>query len=294
MTFSDPRLRRHPLGFLQAAEPPSAEELKAFYAGQYFQTEKGNYRRAYSADELAFFELKIAQKADLIAGLRGPGPGSLLDVGCGEGFVLAWFAKAGWSVRGIDHSVAGLEAMNPHMLANVEIGDMFAQLDRQVALGRRYDLVWLSNVLEHVPDPVALLASLRRLVDAKGTLVVTVPNDGTAYQERLLSDGDIAERFWIAMPDHLAYFTYESLVSVALATGWTAHDVLADFPIDWFLLHPGSNYVRDRAKGPAAHQARVRLELMMGTRPHALVNQYYSALARVGLGRNLTAFLLPR
>ena len=294
MTVSDPRLRRHPLGFLQAAEPPSPEELKAFYAGQYFQTEKGNYRRAYSADELAFFELKIAQKADLIAGVRGPGPGSLLDVGCGEGFVLDWFAKAGWSVRGIDHSVAGLEAMNPHMLANVEIGDMFAQLDRQVALGRRYDLVWLSNVLEHVPDPVALLASLRRLVDAKGTLVVTVPNDGTAYQERLLSDGDIAERFWIAMPDHLAYFTYESLVSVALATGWTAHDVLADFPIDWFLLHPGSNYVHDRAKGPAAHQARVRLELMMGTRPHALVNQYYSALARVGLGRNLTAFLLPR
>jgi 2-polyprenyl-3-methyl-5-hydroxy-6-metoxy-1,4-benzoquinol methylase len=294
VTVGDARLRRHPLGFLQAAEPPSAEELKAFYAGQYFQTEKGNYRRAYSADELAFFELKIAQKADLIAGLRGPGPGSLLDVGCGEGFVLDWFAKAGWSVHGIDHSVAGLEAMNPHMLANVEIGDMFAQLDRQVALGRRYDLVWLSNVLEHVPDPVALLASLRRLVDAKGTLVVTVPNDGTAYQERLLSDGDIAERFWIAMPDHLAYFTYESLVSVALATGWTAHDVLADFPIDWFLLHPGSNYVRDRAKGPAAHQARVRLELMMGTRPHALVNQYYSALARVGLGRNLTAFLLPR
>jgi 2-polyprenyl-3-methyl-5-hydroxy-6-metoxy-1,4-benzoquinol methylase len=288
-------LRRHPLGFLQAAEPPSAEELKAFYARQYFQSEKGNYRKAYSADELAFFALKIAQKADLIAGLRGPGPGSLLDVGCGEGFVLDWFAKAGWSVRGIDHSFAGLEAMNPHMLARVEIGDMFALLDRHVALGHRYDLVWLSNVLEHVPDPVALLASLRRLVDEKkGVLVVTVPNDGTAYQERLLSDGDIAERFWIAMPDHLAYFTYESLVSVAQATGWKAHDILADFPIDWFLLHPGSNYVRDRARGPAAHQARVRLELMLGDRPHALANQFYSALARVGLGRNLTAFLLPR
>lgn len=295
MTIRDPRLRRHPLGFLQAAEPPSAEELKAFYARQYFQSEKGNYRKAYSADELAFFALKIAQKADLIAGLRGPGPGSLLDVGCGEGFVLDWFAKAGWSVRGIDHSVAGLEAMNPHMLARVEIGDMFALLDRHVGLGHRYDLVWLSNVLEHVPDPVALLASLRRLVDEKkGALVVTVPNDGTAYQERLLSDGDIAERFWIAMPDHLAYFTYESLVSVAQATGWKAHDILADFPIDWFLLHPGSNYVRDRARGPAAHQARVRLELMLGDRPHALANQFYSALARVGLGRNLTAFLLPR
>ena len=294
MNASDPRLRRHPLGFLQVADAPSPEELKAYYAELYYQTEQGSYRKSYSADERAFFDLKNAQKADLIAGVRGTSPGSLLDVGCGEGFVLDWFSRAGWSVRGIDHSVAGLQAMNPHMLANVEVGDLFGLLDRQIADGRHYDLVWLSNVLEHVPDPVSLLTSLRRLVGSHGTLVVTVPNDGSDYQERLLSDGDIAERFWIAIPDHLAYFSYESLVSLAHATGWTPHDVIADFPIDWFLLHPGSNYVRDRAKGPAAHQARVRIELMLGDRPSGSVNEFYRALARVGLGRNLTAFLLPR
>jgi SAM-dependent methyltransferase len=287
-------LRRHPLGFLQVASAPSAEELKAYYAGIYFQAEKGSYRKAYSADERAYFDLKISQKADLIATLRGCDPGSLLDVGCGEGFVLDWFAKAGWSVHGIDHSVAGLQAMNPRMLPNVAVGDLFGLLQERIAQGRQYDLVWLSNVLEHVPDPVDLLESLRRLVAAGGTLVVTVPNDGSAYQERLLSEGEVAERFWIAIPDHLAYFTYESLVSVAHATGWTPHEVLADFPIDWFLLHAGSNYVRDRAQGPAAHQARVRMELMLGERPAGAVNRFYSALARVGLGRNLTAFLLPR
>jgi SAM-dependent methyltransferase len=161
------------------------------------------------------------------------------------------------------------------------VGDLFGLLGQQISHQRQYDLVWLSNVLEHVPDPVGLLTSLRRLVGINGTLVVTVPNDGSAYQERLLNDGDIPERFWIAIPDHLAYFSYESLVNVAHATGWTPHDVIADFPIDWFLLHPGSNYVRDRTQGPAAHQARVRMELMMGGRPAELVNQFYSAPARV-------------
>ena len=294
MKASDPRLRRHPLGFLQVADVPSPEELKAYYAELYFQTEKGSYRKAYSADERAFFDLKIAQKADLIARLRGPTPGSLLDVGCGEGFMLDWFSRAGWSVRGIDHSVSGLEAMNPHMIPNVEVGDLFGLLDQQISRNRQHDLVWLSNVLEHVPDPVGLLTSLRQLVSANGTLVVSVPNDGSAYQERLLDDGDIQDRFWIAIPDHLAYFTYDSLVGIAHATGWTPHEVIADFPIDWFLLHPGSNYVRDRTKGPAAHLSRVRMELILGDQPAELVNKFYSALARVGLGRNLTAFLLPR
>jgi SAM-dependent methyltransferase len=183
--------------------------------------------------------------------------------------------------------------MNPHMASKVDVGDLFALLEQRIAAESRYDLVWLSNVLEHVPDPLGLMNSLRRLVRSDGALVVTVPNDGSAYQERLLADGHIPERFWIAIPDHLAYFTYDSLLNVAHATGWTVHDVMADFPIDWFLLHPGSNYVHGRARGPAAHQARVWMELLLGEQRPELVNQLYSALARVGLGRNLTAFLLP-
>lgn len=294
MTLSDPRLRRHPLGFLQVANTPSPEELKAYYADLYYQTEKGSYRKEYSADERAFINLKIAQKASLIAAVRGSSPGSLLDVGCGEGFTLDWFSRAGWSVQGIDHSVAGLENMNPHMISKVEVGDLFALLEQRISDGHRYDVVWLSNVLEHVPDPVGLLTSLRQLVSQNGALVATVPNDGSTYQERLLTDGDIPERFWIAIPDHLAYFSYESLVRVAQATGWQSHDVVADFPIDWFLLHPGSNYVRDRENGPAAHRARVRMELILGERPFETVNQFYGAMARLGLGRNLTAFLLPK
>jgi 2-polyprenyl-3-methyl-5-hydroxy-6-metoxy-1,4-benzoquinol methylase len=292
--MNDPRLKRHELGFLQAVDLPAPRELKAYYAERYYQAEKGNYRKNYPQAELDYLNVKIEQKAAMVERLRASlPPGAMLDVGCGEGFALAWFRERDWSVEGIDYSVAGVSGMNPELLPHVEAGDVFELLETRIDRGKRYDLVWLTHVLEHVADPVGLLTALRRLVSPEGVLVVTVPNDGSAYQEALLSEGHIDERFWIALPDHLAYFTTESLRRTAEATGWICRDILSDFPIDLFLLHEGSNYVRDRTKGPAAHRARVESELLLGRLDPEKVNTFYSAMARVGLGRSLTAFLSP-
>jgi SAM-dependent methyltransferase len=291
--MKDSRLKRHELGFLQAAQMPSAEEITAYYSQQYYQNERGNYRKKYPQYELDFLNLKIAQKAAVVERIRGDQPGSMLDVGCGEGFALAWFKNKGWQVEGIDHSTAGLLAMNPELSDHMEAGDLFELLHQRISDNRQYDLVWLSNVLEHVSDPVRLLMALRRSIAEHGVLVVTVPNDGSAYQERLLEWGCIPERFWIALPDHLAYFDYDSLGKIATATGWHCEEVLADFPIDFFLLHDGSNYVKDRSRGPAAHRARVRLELLLGEMDPQWVNAFYAAMAHVGLGRGLTAFMVP-
>jgi 2-polyprenyl-3-methyl-5-hydroxy-6-metoxy-1,4-benzoquinol methylase len=294
MTIDDPRLKRHPLGFLQADPIPTAEELRGYYAS-YYQQERSNYRKSYPPRERAFFDAKLAQRAHLAGKLRGAAaPGRFLDVGCGEGFALAWFRREGWQVEGIDHSLAGIEAMNPDLAGTVTAGDLFDLLDARIDAGEKYDLVWLTNVLEHVTDPVGLLQRLRQMVAPGGVLAVTVPNDGSAYQEKLLADGHIPQRFWIALPDHLAYFTSDSLRTIAGATGWHCREIVADFPIDLFLMHEGSNYVRDRAQGGAAHRARVEMELLLAEQPTEAVNRFYAALAEIGLGRNITAFLTPR
>jgi hypothetical protein len=124
--------------------------------------------------------------------------------------------------------------------------------------------------------------------------VVTVPNDGSMLQENLYESGDIPDRFWIALPDHLAYFSADSLAATADRTGWRCLEMIGDFPVDLFLLHEGSNYIRDRSKGPAAHQARVRMELMLARLPTGRANELFRSLARAGLGRNITAFLTPK
>ena len=290
----DNRLRRHKYGFLELASPPSDADLTAYYEQKYYQSEQSNYRKHYAPEELHAIRLRVALRASQADRLRGSEQaGRLLDVGCGEGFVLAAYQAKGWHVTGIDHSIEGVETMNPEQVPNVEQGNLFSLLDDYAQAAERYDLVWLGNVLEHVIDPVTLLQKLHGLVKPDGLLVVTVPNDGSAYQEHLFETGVISERFWIAVPDHLSYFTADSLAQTAQATNWMVQDIQGDFPIDLFLSHSGSNYVADRAQGPGAHAARLNLEAIIGRSGPTAANAFYSALAGVGLGRNITAYLTP-
>lgn len=293
--MNDPRLRRHALGFLEVVDRPTPRALSEYYAQAYFQNEAGNFRKAYSAEELDVIELRIAQRYDQARLLlTEEKPGSLLDVGCGEGFVLKFFERIGWQVQGIDYSRAGVQQINPDYAKFVDQGDVFELLEARIVSKEQHDLVWLGNVLEHVLDPICLLSSLRRLVAPDGLLVVTVPNDGSTYHEELYTAGAIPNRFWIAIPDHISYFTADSLRRTAEATGWDCLAMQGDFPIDLFLAHEGSNYVADRSRGPAAHRARITLERLIGQAGIEASNRFYAALADVGLGRNLTAFLRPR
>lgn len=294
--MNDARLRRHSFGFLEAVDRPTPQALSEYYEQAYYQNEaSSSFRKSYSPEELEVIELRIAQKAAQARMLLSKDqPGSLLDVGCGEGFVLRFFERIGWQVQGIDYSRAGVQQVNPDYIDHVEQGDVFKLLEARIASEKQFDLVWLGNVLEHVLDPVGLLHSLRQLVAPGGLLVVTVPNDGTAYHEQLYASGVITDRFWIAMPDHLSYFNADSLRQIAEATRWDCLAILGDFPIDLFLAHEGSNYVADRSRGPAAHRARLTLERLIGQAGIEASNRFYAALADVGFGRNLTAFLRPK
>jgi len=89
----------------------------------------------------------------------------------------------------------------------------------------------------------------------------------------------------------MSYFSYESLHSIAEYTGWVCNDVIADFPIDYYLLHPWANYIADKSCGQAAHRARIQAELLLSNRNIDDVIGYYRAMAKIGLGRDLTAFL---
>lgn len=286
----DKRLTQHPLGFWTLADKPSAEELRDYYANKYYQQALGSYELQYSDEEKAYFRAKLAQRQAVLERLA-PSARTMLDVGCGEGFALAYFREQGWSVKGLDFSAAGVEAQNPGCRDALVVGDVFALLDTEIAEGRHYDVVWLQNVLEHVLDPVALLASLHSLLSPGGVAVVTVPNDFSAVQQEALSQGLIDQAFWVALPDHLSYFDHVSLPAAAKGTGWECAELLGDFPIDWFLFHGGSNYVRDRSLGKAAHRARVQLENLIHRQSTDAVVAFWAAAARLGIGRDITCFL---
>jgi 2-polyprenyl-3-methyl-5-hydroxy-6-metoxy-1,4-benzoquinol methylase len=288
--MATPKLMRHPLGFLTIAEKPSLEDLRKYYTAKYYQEAQGAYSLRYTEEEKNWISAKLEQRHAVLRKIC-PEARTMLDVGCGEGFALSFFRRSGWQVKGFDFSSAGLKAQNPSCLDALVTGDVFDLLDSEVESSRKYDVVWLQNVLEHVLEPVDLLASLNCLVADGGVAVITVPNDFSTIQKEALKAGHIEREFWVIAPDHISYFDHVSLRQICEATGWKCLEMLGDFPIDWFLFNRASNYIKDRSLGKEAHMARVQLENLLHGMLMEDVLAFWSAAGKTGIGRNITAFM---
>ena len=285
------KLIKNQLGYWEIIPKPSQQELQQYYADTYFQEAKGSYELKYTQEELQYFRAKIEQRFAVIQHYLKKSTGSILDIGCGEGFNLAFFRQQGWTVKGLDFSSAGVQSQNPDCIDALVTGDVYDLLSHEVTEGHTYDVIWLQNVLEHVVDPVGLLNMINTLIRPRGIAVITVPNDCSITQLSALNMQYIDNKFWVAPPEHLNYFSSESLGNLAAATGWKCNKILADFPVDWFLFHPESNYIRNEKAGKAVHRARVELENIIHQQPIEDVIAFWSALAKIGFGRCITAFL---
>ena len=139
------------------------------------------------------------------------GPGRLLDVGAHAGRFLHLAQQAGWDVEGIElnprtaaHAAARTGApvhqMNAHALADTR---------------RRYDAVVLTDVLEHIPQPVDLLTALATLTVPGGLVAVKVPcGPSQALKEQVLAAVS-AHRATLA--DNLVHVNHFSPRSLAIA-----------------------------------------------------------------------------
>jgi len=98
------------------------------------------------------------------------------EIGCGEGELAIRLARAGLRVRGSDASAEVIEeARRRAAAAGVEVDYRAAPIE---ALEPRYDaaeLIVCCEVLEHLPDPEAALATLAAL--ARPWLLVSVPRE---------------------------------------------------------------------------------------------------------------------
>jgi 2-polyprenyl-3-methyl-5-hydroxy-6-metoxy-1,4-benzoquinol methylase len=283
-----------PEGWRRVTPSPSADELKAFYAGEYFQASHGTYAQAYSETEIEHRNL-LAQL--MLAGIeeaRGAKRGKLLEIGCGEGWFLAAADAAGYAAQGLDFSEAGLTRFHPQFLDRARFGDAFEILDGLIAAGERVDVCVMEHVLEHVVDPEALLARLPGLLNPGGVVAITVPNDFSPLQLAARAAGAIDRDFWLAPPQHLNYFNAANLGPLLTRMGFEVKVGFASFPIDWFLMHPGSNYVADPNAGKPAHRARLAIDLVLAGHGMDAYLGLAKALYACGAGRSLTVVATPK
>lgn len=208
------KIKKNQWGFYQYDPLPSEKELQEYYEKKYYQEGRGSYEIAYSEEEIAYFKLKASlifqETIKLSHVMAGK---TLLDIGCGEGWVMDKFFKSGLSVSGLDFSRFALEKFHPHLMPFFEQGNVYTLLREKSQRQNNFDFIICANVLEHVVDPVGLLSIIRKLMHHRSLLILIVPNDFSDLHQHLLKTKKISKEFWLCYPDHLSYFNKHSALS---------------------------------------------------------------------------------
>jgi ubiquinone/menaquinone biosynthesis C-methylase UbiE len=127
-----------------------------------------------------------------------------LDLGCGEGDFTEELVGAGASAIGIDVAEAALaRARARHPQLDFRIAPVDGPLPLE---DNTHDLVWASEVIEHVSDTAKWLSEIRRVLAPGGRLLLTTPN-----HSRLLIALFGVEQFSDPLGDHLHLYTRRSL-----------------------------------------------------------------------------------
>jgi SAM-dependent methyltransferase len=113
-------------------------------------------------------------------------PGSVLDVGCGNGGMVTWLLKNGYDASGIDSSAAVVDSARAVLEARGcdATRVRMARIEELVAQGLRVDNVLSMDCLEHQEDDRAMFAGLLDVLRPGGRLLVTVPAVPGLFSER--------------------------------------------------------------------------------------------------------------
>ncbi|HEV3275384.1 MAG TPA: class I SAM-dependent methyltransferase [Terriglobia bacterium] len=93
----------------------------------------------------------------------------ILDVGCGDGLFFEPLSQFG-EVEGVE---AASDLVNPEFVRSGRVH--VCAFDQRFQPGKRYSLVLMLDVLEHLPDPAQALQHALSLLEPEGALLVTVP-----------------------------------------------------------------------------------------------------------------------
>ena len=139
--------------------------------------------------------LRGTTKGKLIAMSAVPWPkagATALDVGCREGIQTRWLEARGYVVTSIDKEPQYQSAQT----VDIEQGLPFPDA--------AFDLIWCSEVIEHLHNVPHALQEFRRVLKPQGNLIITTPNSYFWLMRSLQLLGFTPSR--LQNPDHKQFF----------------------------------------------------------------------------------------
>ncbi|MDO8282163.1 MAG: class I SAM-dependent methyltransferase [Thermodesulfovibrionia bacterium] len=255
-------------GFIHVIPSYTERELEEFYENYY----------AESTPSYLWFEKVYNIK-------KWKDTGRILDIGCWEGKQLEFFIKEGWECVGTElnknaASVAASKGIEVHQISIREFFEKFAD--------RKWDVINISYILEHIPDPADFLKKIKNNLNKDGMVIIEVPNEFNPLQMAYLKEHQ-HEPYWVALPDHLNYFNKEGLENLMERAGFNVIHGESSFPLEMFLLM-GDNYLEDSLVGKHSFGKVVEMERILRNYNPELLSSIYSSLFKVGIGRSIILY----
>lgn len=143
---------------------------------------------------------------------HAPGRGTLLELGCGRGYLLREAMKRGWRARGLELEGSASDHLLPELAGNI----MFVPADSGFSRieTEAYDVICSYQVFEHVLDPVSSFLHCARGLKSGGLFIVDTPNAGSLGAR-------VHGPAWIqhTRPEHFVLFTELALRRLCRANG---------------------------------------------------------------------------
>lgn len=198
-------------GLIYLNPRPTADSMAAFYSEHYYGT-----RPHINIGVEKLWRSFSRMMTGFNPWLHGFRKGTLLDVGCGDGYYLDGLREMGWKeLYGLDPSsiatdltsARGFEVSQGDLLTN-NYPDSF------------FDYVIMKQSLEHIRSPSRALMNVRRILKDTGTLIVEVPNV-SSVERRLF------QSHWASwhLPAHLYHFSPNTLRNLLGRCGFSVKKV---------------------------------------------------------------------
>lgn len=271
--------------FIHIFPIPTEKELAKLYTDQFYSHEKPQY---FSDAEEDFEWWMLTYENYYRIFEKNTKGRKILDIGSGPGYFLKCGADRGWKVLGFEPSK---QAYDYSKKLGVSVVNDFYTAKKIEKYGK-FDVVFLSLVLEHLPDPISLLQEVKKALKLNGILCILSPNDYNPLQ-KILKDDLGFKPWWVVPLQHINYFNFKSVKSFLKRGGFKIKDLYGTFPMEYFLLS-GDNYVGNSTLGRQMHRKRKEFEINLHRNNPKLLNSLYSQFAKVSIGREFIILATPK